>query len=271
MTTTEDPTEEPGPPTHPAAGTTPTDSEPTPGRTSTFASFAVVPFRIIWLGTFFYYLTIFSGIIARGALAKELGGDNTALGLVTLAFGASSLVMTPLGGVMADRFPKRRILVASTLLLGLTSAFLAVTEILDVTRFWMLIMVSAIQAIAFATVLPTRMAYTAEIVGPKLIPNAVALAQISMNSNRVIAPAIAAAFLGVSWLGFSGIYVLGAVLAAASALCFHFLAPGYPNPDRPQRAPLAELVDGIRYARSKPSVRLVVVLAISVTMVGFPY
>ena len=80
-------------------------------RTPTLASFEIPAFRIIWFGTFLYYLSIFSGIVARGALAKELGGTNAALGLVTLAFGAVSVVMTPIGGVLADRVPKRQILI----------------------------------------------------------------------------------------------------------------------------------------------------------------
>ena len=84
-----------------------------------FASFSIPAFRIIWFGTYLYYLAIFSGIVARGALAKELGGDNAALGLVTLAFGGVSLIMTPIGGLLADRIPKRRILVISTSLLAL--------------------------------------------------------------------------------------------------------------------------------------------------------
>jgi len=247
----------------------PKHTEPT--RTPTLASFAVRPFRIIWFGTFLYYLAIFSGIIARGALAKELGGNNTALGLVTLAFGAVSLVMTPIGGVMADRVPKRRVLVIATLFLAVSSASLGITELLDITQFWMLLVVSAFQAVAFATLVPARMAYTVELVGPKLIPNAIALAQISMNSNRVIGPALAAAFLGVTWLGFTGIYLFGAVLSVGAAITFMFLAPGYPNPNRPKRAPLAEMVDGVRYARSVRSVRLVVILSIAVTMIGFPY
>ncbi|MEL7158671.1 MAG: MFS transporter, partial [Actinomycetota bacterium] len=229
-------------------------------RTSTFASFSVVPFRIIWTGTFLYYLAIFSSIIARGALAKELGGSNTALGVVTLAFGAVSLFMTPIGGVMADRLPKRRILVVSTLLLAVTSFGLGMTELLDITRFWMLVVVSALQAVAFSTLVPARMAYTVELVGPKLIPNAIALAQVSMNSNRVIGPAVAGLFLGVSALGFTAIYFFSGILALAGTICFAFLGPGLPDPNQPQRAPLAEMADGVRYARAEPSVRLVVLL-----------
>lgn len=236
-----------------------------------FASFEVVAFRIIWIGTFLYYLSIFTGIIARGALAKELGGTNTALGLVTLAFGATSLLCTPIGGVVADRFPKRRVMVASTSLLAFSSAWLGVTELLDVTRFWMLIVVSAIQAVAFALLVPSRMAYTVELVGPGLIPNAVALSQVSMNFNRVLGPAVAGAMLGVSTLSYRAIYLSAAVLAVLAMVCFSFLAPGNPDPNRPNRAPLAEMIEGLNYARSNTTIRLVMVLAIAITMIGFPY
>jgi len=240
-------------------------------RIPTLASFGIPAFRIIWFGTFLYYLSIFSGIVARGALAKELGGSNAALGLVTLSFGAVSLVMTPIGGVLADRVPKRQLLIGATAFLAVSNGALGMTEVFEVTEFWMLLVVSAAQAMAFATLVPARMAFTIDIVGPELIPNAVALAQISMNSNRVIGPAVAGVFLGVSWLSFAGIYLFSAGLSVLAVICFLFLGPGLPRADRPQRAPLAELVDGLRYARSDPSVRVVVVLAILVTMVGFPY
>ncbi len=236
-----------------------------------FASFAVLPFRIIWFGTFLYYLSIFTGIIARGALAKELGGTNTALGVVTLAFGATSLLFTPIGGVMADRFPKRLVMIASTGLLAISSGWLGVTELLDITEFWMLVVVSSIQAVAFALLVPARMAYTVELVGPQLIPNAVALSQVSMNFNRVLGPAVAGAMLGVAWLSFKAIYLSAAVLGLLAAVCFSFLGPGHPDAGRPRRAPLAELLEGLRYARENTTIRLVLTLAIGITMVGFPY
>lgn len=254
-------------PDQPDTGTAP----PVAGRTPTFASFQQPAFRVIWLGTFLYYLAIFSGMIARGALAKDLGGDNAALGLVTLAFGAVSIVMTPIGGALADRLPKRRVMITSTLLIGITSAGLAITEILDITQFWMLIVASGAQAAGFALLVPARMAFTVDIVGPKLIPNAVALAQISMNSNRVIGPAIAALFISISWLSYAGIYLFGAVLSLISVGCFMYLDAGLPKPGRARRAPLQEVADGVRYVNTVPAVRLVVGLAVMVTMVGFPY
>lgn len=240
-------------------------------RSSTFASFSVPAFRIIWVGTFLYYLSIFTSLVARGALAKELGGTNTALGLVTLAFGAVSLALTPVGGVLADRLPKRNILVGSTSLLALSSAWLGFTELFEVTEFWMLIAVSAIQATAFALLLPARMAFTVELVGPSLIPNAVALAQVSMNFNRVLGPALAGAMLGIAWLSFRAIYLSAAALALLAVICFALLGPGRPDPNRPRRDPLAELKEGVSYAWTNPTIRPVIILAIAITMIGFPY
>lgn len=240
-------------------------------RTPTLASFHVPAFRIIWFGTFLYYMSIFTGLVARGALAKELGGTNTALGLVTLAFGAVSLAMTPVGGVVADRFPKRIVMLGSTSLLGLSSLWLGLTELFEVTEFWMLLVVSAMQAVAFAMLLPARMAYTVELVGPSLIPNAVALSQVSLNFNRVLGPALAGLMLGIAWLSFRAIYLTAAALAALAVVCFAMLGPGNPNPNRPKRNPLAELKEGVTYAWSNPTIRPVILFAIAVTMIGFPY
>lgn len=238
---------------------------------STFASFSVPAFRIIWAGTFLYYLSIFTGLIARGALAKELGGTNTALGLVTLAFGAVSLVLTPIGGVIADRVAKRAVMIVSTLLLAGSSAWLGVTELMGTTAFWMLLVVSAIQALAFALLVPARMAFSVELVGTALIPNAVALSQVSLNVNRVLGPALAGAMLGVASLSFRAIYLSAAVLSVLAAVCFGLLDAGRPDPDRPVRSPGSELAEGIRYARSDATIRPVLTLAILITMVGFPY
>jgi MFS family permease len=60
-------------------------------------------------------------------------------------------------------------------------------------------------------------------------------------------------------------------MSVAAAVCFSMLGPGDPDPDRPDRAPLAELVDGLVYARGNRPVRVVLGTAIVVTMVAFPY
>ena len=237
----------------------------------TFASLALPAFRRLWIGGLLYFLSIFAQMIARGALAKELTGTNAALGAVTLAFGLTGIVTTPLGGVAADRFPKRRVMQIASALLLVSSLWIALAVQLDVIEFWMLLVASAIQSAGFSGLAPARMAFTAEMVGKDLIANGVVLSQISMNVNRVAGPLIAGVMLALPAAGISGVYWLGTALTAASMLLFATLPPGEPKPGAGDRSPVQEIVGGIRYAASSPTLRLLLVTSTLVIMFGFSY
>lgn len=258
----------------PAAGAEPAEVSPTaPAPVSTFASLRVPTFRLIWIGGFLYFLAIFAQMVARGWLALELSGTNAGLGAVTMAFGVASLVTTPLGGVMADRFPKRRILIFSTSLLALSGAFLAVAILTGAVQFWMLLVASAVEAVAFSLLVPARMALTVRLVGPALLLNAVVLSQISMNANRIIGPGLAGALMAVSWSGPGGVYLVGAVACGVAVVIFVLVPRSADHTEaRPgRRAPLGELVDGVRYAAARPVLADLLVTSLVVTMFGFSY
>lgn len=181
------------------------EGEPGSAAVSTFASLRVPTFRLIRVGGFLYFLAIFAQMVATGRLALELSGSNTGLGAVTMAFGLASLLTTPFGGVIADRLPKRRVLVLATSLLTVSGAFLAAAILTDVISFWMLMVASAVEAVAFSLLVPSRMALTVMLVGPGLLLNAVVLSQISMNANRILGPAVAGGLMAVSWSGPGGV------------------------------------------------------------------
>ena len=237
----------------------------------TFESLAIPAFRRLWIGGLLYFLSIFAQMIARGALAKELTGSNAALGAVTLAFGLTGIVATPLGGVAADRFPKRTVMQIASALLLVSSLGIAVAVQLDVIAFWMLLVASAIQSVGFSGLAPARMAFTAEIVGRDLIANGVVLSQISMNVNRVAGPLIAGVMLAAPAAGISGVYWLGTALTAASMLLFATLPRGRPAPDAARRTPVAEVIGGVRYAAGDPTLRLLLGTSTLVIMLGFSY
>ena len=89
-------------------------------------------------------------MVARGVLAKDLEGSNAALGAVSLAFGLTGLITTPLGGVAADRFPKRSILIISNGLLLVSSLGIALAVQFEFITFWMLLLASAVQSAGFS-------------------------------------------------------------------------------------------------------------------------
>lgn len=104
------------------------------------------------------------------------------------------------------------------MLLAISALSLAVTLALDVIRYWMLIVAAAVQAVGFAVYMPARAAFTAEAVPHAMLPNALALTQMSSSVAQIIGPAVAAGLIGIAAVGVTGAYFLTAGLALAGML-----------------------------------------------------
>jgi MFS family permease len=208
--------------------------------------------------------------VARGWLAKDLTGSNAGLGGVMLAFGISMLIATPWGGVAADRFPKRTVLMIAVLMLVASSGLTGLAVVTGVISYWMLLVASAVQAAAFAAYLPARIAFIAEVVEPEQIGPAVMLSQTAQEAMRVVAPALAGVLVGFSWFGAGGVFLLSAGTSTIAALVLIRLPRGEPRA-APTRSPLAEMADAVRYVRSRKALGLVAMTTIGVVVIGFPY
>lgn len=240
-----------------------------------FAAFGVGAFRRIWFATLCYFLSIFAQGIARGWLALELTGTNTGLGAVTLAYGLAAIVMTPFGGVIADRFPRRRLVLGATTLLGVASLLLGVAVETGTIAFWMLLVGAAAEATAYGILVPARMALTAEVVGPQLLHNAVVLSQVGMNVNRILGPALAGALIAVAWLGPGAVYLFCGALSMAAVVILRGLPPEVgatvPAGQGDRVSAVGSIVEGIRYARRTPQLGRLLATAMVVTCFGFSY
>ena len=249
----------------------PTDDHPSRSRGESFASLRISTYRTLFTIGAFGFLATQSQVIARGWLANDLSGSNAGLGGVFMAFGLPMLVATPLAGVAADRYSKRLILLVTFTMLVCSSLWIAVAVSFDFVEYWMLLATSAIQALSFSFLVPARMALTGEVVGRDLIPNAIILGQMSINSARVVGPAMAGVFIGVSWIGVAGVYYVSAALSTmAVAGCFG-LPPGRPAPGRPAASVRSEFTDALRYVWRLRPIGLLLIVSFSVVMIGFPF
>jgi predicted MFS family arabinose efflux permease len=236
-----------------------------------FDALRVGPYRLLWVSGLGVFLAVMAQNIARGWLAYELTGTNAGLGAVLLSFGLSMLVATPFGGMAADRFPKRLVLMFSMALLVASSAWIGVAVKLEFVEYWMLLVASALQAVAFAFFGPARMAFTAQLVERDTMRNAIVLGQLGLESMRVVGPALAGVLIGVTWFGVGGVFLASAALSAMALLASLRLPRGQPAPDRPLRSPLADMADGIAYLRAEPGLSLLSLTSLGVVMLGFPY
>jgi MFS family permease len=238
--------------------------------TSTFASLAVLPYRRLFLSGLIAFLAVQSQVIARGWLANELTGTNSGLGGVYMAFGLPMLIATPFGGVVADRVSKRVVMASCQLGMAITSAWIGFGVAFEFVEYWMLLVASAVQALAFAFLGPARMAMTGQLVGRDLLPNAIVLGQMSMSTTRVLGPAVAGIGIGIAWIGTSGVYFMSAALSVIAFAVTLRLPPGGPT-NVPTRSATTEFRDGLRYVRRHRDVALLIVTSFLVVMIGFPY
>lgn len=237
----------------------------------TYASLRIPQYRVLFTIGAFGFVATQSQAIARGWLANELSDSNAGLGGVFMAFGIPMLVATPIGGVAADRYSKRRILIVTNALLTLSALWIAVAVSFDVVEYWMLLATSAIQAAAFSFLVPARMALTGEVIGRELIANAIVLGQMSMNSARIVGPAIAGIFIGIAWIGTGGVYYFSALLSTAAVLGCFTLPEGRPRDDQQLTTARSEFADSVRYVWAQRHVGLLIIVSFVVVMIGFPF
>jgi len=228
-------------------------------------------FLAIYLNASVVFLGVMAQTVARSWLAFQLTGSNAALGGVLLSFGVTMLVVTPWAGVAADRLPKRLVLQVAVGTLALSSAWIGLAVVFDVIEYWMLLGAGVLQAIGFGLFNPARMAFLAELVPSGSVSGAVSLLLVNAEVNRVVGPAVAGVVIGALSSGTEAVFLASAVLATTGLLVTTALPPGRRRGDLPERSPLGEMVDGVRYALARPALTALLWCGIGVTMVGLPY
>lgn len=168
-------------------------------------------FRRLFVNGFFTTGSRWAQVLARGWLVHDLSGGSTgAVGWVTFASFIPFVVVGPFAGAVADRFDRRRLLIAATVFGVFGAALLAAITLADVVQVWHVGVLAFATGSAQASTVPTRQALIANVVPPEHLLNAVALGGISQHGSRVIGPLFGAAFL--STLGAGSVFVLSAVL-----------------------------------------------------------
>lgn len=245
------------------------DAPPAPRRT--FASLSNPTYRLLFWSGAIAFLSVQAQFVARGWLANDLTGSNTGLGAVYMAFGVPMLLATPFGGVVADRFPKRNILIVTQAAFGLSALWIGLGVQFGFVQYWMLLVVSVIQALGFSFMAPARMAMTTELVGRDLLTNAIVLGQMSLNTTRIFGPALAGVGISIAWFGLAGVYFAATLIAAIAIAMLLPLPTGLGSRGGSQLSPARQFTEGLRYVQDHREVKLLILTSFVVVMIAFPY
>jgi MFS family permease len=241
------------------------------GLSGSFSSLKIPDYRRLWWAGTFSFMAVQMQFLLRGILAWDLTERDGAIGLVYLVFGGTMLFATPLGGVAADRLPKRTVMLWSQVALTIGAIAMGVAVVSGREQFWMLCAAGLIQGTAFGFYGPARVAFTTELVGREQLGNAITLSLLSMNGTRVVAPSFAGALAGIAFFGIGGAYLVAGTFSFLSFLAVLRLPNVPPASDLPPARPVAEIVDGVRYVWARPHLRRLLVSSFVVIMFGFNY
>jgi MFS family permease len=219
---------------------------------TTFAAFAITPFRWLFLSTITGVLGYQMQAVALGWLVYLLTGSPVRLGLITTVQAVCQASVSPLAGVIADRVERRTYIMVVRSVTVVVAAVLALLVVSGHIVYPELVVAAVILGTSFGLNGPARQALLAQVVGRPSLMNAVSLMSGGMNLMRIVGPAVAGFLIGS--LGVGGVYVLLAVLYLAVIVA---LLPVPPQPVEPRRTSanvLADLREGLAYIAQQPAV-----------------
>lgn len=206
--------------------------------------------------------------IAMSWLAYRLTGSMLMLGLISFCSLIPLLPLAPFGGLLADRFDKRLILIGTQVLLLIQALVLAALALSGTVQPWHLVTMSLLMGFINAVDLPTRQAFVVVMVNDRAdLPNAIALNSTMYNLARLFGPALGGIVLGRYGEGFC--FVLNAVsyLAVIVAL----LLMRTQHQPRHHGTPLEAIRLALRYVRSEPSIARLILLIAALGFFMMPY
>lgn len=249
------------------------DTVHVPGWKRPFTALEERDFRNLWVGMLPGTMAMQMGMVTTGYVAYDISGSAAAVGLVSLGSGIPMLTLGLFGGVVADRFPKRTVLILTQSLIGSAALVNGLLVLAGVIQIWHLMVVAAMQGVGFAFNMPSRQAFVGQLVSRERLMNAVALNNAGMNFSRVIGPSIAGALIGLPFMGPGEVYLLMFLMYVfVVAGLLRIPQRGEPLASAMKRpSPLRSLGDGLGYIRLNPVVFTLLVLAFVPVLLGMPY
>jgi MFS family permease len=244
----------------------PTAALPNPFLQRTLAAFTYRDFRVLWFGAFTSTVGTWMQKVAQSWLVFDLTKSTWYLGLDDFFGQLPILLFTLLGGVIADRHDRRRLLLGSQYVQMTTAFALAALVLFGHVRIWHILVLSSITGFAQAFGGPAYQSLIPSLVNKKDLPNAIALNSIQFNLARVCGPLLAGLALmfgTAACFGLNGLSFVVVIVALMSLHIKHIKPAG-------QKPILQEMQGGIAYARSQPAIIALTILAFLTTFLGLP-
>ena len=234
-----------------------------------FASLRHRQFRWVYASNTAFFFAMNGQFVVRSYLAFKLTDSAFSLGLVNLAVSLPMLIISPFGGVIADRVEKKRLIMIGQALLLANEIGVLLLLLTNQLEFWHLLCAMFLMGCLFPFIMPARQSIVVNIVGRQGLANAMALQMGGMNAARVVGPVTAG--LVIAAFGLNWMYVVAVGLYLAALLAMSRVDRAYPTQGQQKKSVMGDLLDGFRYVRDDPPVRVLLLLSLIPIMLAMPF
>jgi MFS family permease len=202
--------------------------------------------------------------VAQDWLVLQLTHNNgTALGITTGLQFLPMLLLSPYAGLVADRFPKRRLLQVTQLMMAIPALLLGLLAVTGVAQPWHVYVLAFVFGVGTAFDAPARQSFVSEMVEPDLLTNAVGLNSASFNLARIVGPALAGlliAALGSGAEATGWVIMLNALSYGSVIYVLQRMRAEDLDPAELAARGKGMIREGMRYVRSRPDLMLVLAI-----------
>jgi MFS family permease len=235
-----------------------------------FRSLQVKNYRLFTAGQMVKLIGVWMMFTAQDWLVLELSGNSPgALGVVTALQFVPVMLLTLWSGRLADRYDKRKLLIAANAAFAFFAIAFAVLVAAGVVQLWHVFVSALFLGIANAVETPVRQSFVSELVELHLLPNALALSAATFNVARISGPALAGVLLAL--LSTPGVFLISTALAIAPVFTYLRMRPDdlYRSERRTRGG--ARVIDGLRYVGKRHDLLLPICMMAVIGMIGFNF
>ncbi len=242
-----------------------------------FASLEVRDYRYLWAGSLCSSFAMNIQMVARGYLIYEMTHSAGKLAWVTLAFMLPQVFFSLVGGVLADRLPKKALMIGAQSLNCIGAILMASIVFTEQVQFWHFIALGIFNGTLLALSMPSRQSIIPEVVGESQLMNAIALNASSMQLSRILGPAVSGGLISlfhvqdqIPFMGVGIVYVIIAVLYAGAAISVRFVRISGQSERRAAQSILGDIGEGFSYIRNSRLMLGLVIMGTFPMMFGMP-
>jgi MFS family permease len=248
------------------------------GLLRTFVALRHRNFRLFWFGQLISLVGTWMQSIGQAWLVLELTHSAWLLGIVGALQFLPVMLFSLFGGVLADRLPKRKVLLFTQSSAMLQATILWILVATGHVQIWEVLALASLLGLTNSIDMPTRQAFVAEMVGREDLPNAIALNSSLFNMARVVGPGLGGII--IAWLGVAPLFLLNAIsfIAVIVGLALIKMNDLYAQAKRstakgeaPKQSTFQSLREGLAYVVHTPSVLLVIVVIGVISLFGINF